>query len=145
MTQNKFKMKEEWTVLHGEHNHTPIIIRLNTGCKEIMGSENYSFRMGIALPFLKPQTDGFPSKEEKINLDLIENEIFEIFQENDFSIISAIITTNNMIEFMIYISDEKSAEGRINMIGSKHPSYKFQCYIVEDKDWNGYKDFLINK
>jgi len=142
MSQNNFQIKEEWTLLHGEHNNKPMIVRFNTGCKVIMGSKNYSYRMGIAISFIKAQKDGLPNKEEKENLDLIENDIFEIFQEDNFSIVSVIITTNNMMEFMIYISDESSAEGRINMIGSKYPEYKFQCYINKDRDWDGYKGFL---
>lgn len=133
---------KKWAVLRGTHNDNIMIVRLNTGCKEIMGSKKYSYRMGIAIPFLKSQKDGLPSKKEKNNLDLIEDTIFETFQKDNFSVIAVIITTGNMMEFMIYVSDEKLAIKKVNEIGAKHPNYKFQCYVDKDKKWSGYREFL---
>lgn len=130
-----------WQVSRGEHQDKPLLVRINTWAKELVGHPELPFRIGIAVPFLHPQADGLPTGEENFDFNEIEDAIFDIFQKNNMAIVCVTITTNGMREFLIYSSVDQ-IEDQINQLKSKFSKYNFQHYISEDKKWDGYNEWL---
>lgn len=135
------KITEQWSVLQGENNDNPMFIRLNTGVKKIVGHPSYPYRIGIAIPLKNPQEDGFPRSEENLDFNQIEDEIFNLFQNNNEAFVCAIITTSGMKEFMIYSTTDQNIEIKIYLLKSKFSEYDFQYYVQKDINWDMYKEF----
>ena len=135
------KIIDQWSVLQGENNGNPTIIRLNTGVKKIVGHPSYSYRIGIAIPLKNPQENGLPSPEENLDFYKIEDEIFNLFQNNNEAFVCVIITTNGMKEFVIYSTTDQDIETKIDSLKSKFSEYDFQNYVQKDKNWDTYKEF----
>lgn len=91
-----------WSVLQGNHNGKPILIRLRTIAKELVGDKRYPYRVRIAMPFNHQDKKGMPTSEENQHLDSIEDEIGRLFEDNNEAYICIIITTGGMREFVIY-------------------------------------------
>jgi hypothetical protein len=130
-----------WQVSQGQHQGSPLIARVNTWAKEILGHPEFPYRVGIAVPFLSPQADGLPTKEENFGFNEIEDEIFDLFQKDNEAIVCVIITTSGMREFLIY-SSTKEVDEKVNQLKSKFSKYDFQSYVQEDKKWDGYKEWV---
>jgi len=81
-----------------------------------------------------------PTENENLILWQIEEEIFNILQEEVRGFVSLIITTKGMREFVIY-SKENKYEDIIEKLKSTFLKYDFQSYIEEDPDWLGYRYF----
>ena len=95
-------VKGMWSVLQGNHNGKPILIRLRTIAKELVGDKRYPYRVRIAMPFNHQDKKGMPTSEENQHLDSIEDEIGRLFEDNNEAYICIIITTGGMREFVIY-------------------------------------------
>ena len=104
------------------------------------GHPEFPYRVGIAVPFLLPQSDGLPNGEENFDFNEIEDTMFDLFQKDNEAIVCAIITTGGMREFVIYSSSNKIVD-KVKQLKSKFSKYDFQNYVSEDKKWDGYKEW----
>lgn len=129
-----------WQVLQGQNQGKPLIARVNTWAKEISGHPEFPYRIGIAVPFLSPQDNGLPTKEEDFDFNEIEDTIFNLFQQDNEAIVCVILTTSGMREFVIYSSTDK-IEDKVKQLKLIFSKYDFQEYISQDKKWDGYREW----
>jgi hypothetical protein len=142
---NNSPIKDQWSVLQGSNEDNPMIIRLNTGVKSIVGQAPYVYRIGIAVPLLQPQENKMPSPKENLDFNNIEDEIYNLFEKNNEAYVCAIITTNGMKEYLIYSSTDLNINKNIEILKSKFSKYEFQNYVQKDSNWDVYKSLLNKK
>ena len=137
----KMKSEENWSIFSGTDNGKKIIIRYNKGLGEKYeyGDPKHPFRAGIAIPFQNPDSTGLPSPDENQVFSNIEDSIFEKVQDQKRGVIAAIITTNGMREFMMYIKTANELNAPLAELQKKYPSYKFTNYVTEDLGWTDYR------
>ena len=130
-----------WSIYEGKMkgvNYSMRVIDLNY--KEI--SRKYQFKAGIAIPFNWKTENGMPSKVELEGLNKIEDYLVEKVN-NDKNIMVAVITGNNVKEFVFYTSDPKRLGDLCrNEITSYITDHESQFYSKEDKDWSAYQAFI---
>ncbi|MBN1367766.1 MAG: DUF695 domain-containing protein [Dehalococcoidales bacterium] len=136
-----YSSESKWTVLKGQQQGHPMLVRRNDSAKELLGNLEYKYRFGVAVVLLKPNESGFPTTEEMKSLNLIEDELSNKFESKQMAILVLAITTNGMREFVFYCRNPQIIESSLNEIQAKFPSYNFQSYFQEDKDWKLYKEF----
>jgi hypothetical protein len=68
---------DNWSILTGEYNSKPIVVRKNTGLKNIAGKGYFDLRSGIAFNVLKPEDNGLPSPKENEELNKLEDSLFQ--------------------------------------------------------------------
>jgi hypothetical protein len=140
---DQVKIKEQWAMLQGEYGGKLMLVRFNTGVKSLVGSKSYPFRIGIAIPFKKPQSNGLPSGEENLCFNQIEDEIGNFFNKEQRGFVCAIITTNGMKEYMNYSQSDDFSD-LMSRLKQKFPEYVFQIYAARDENWEVYQKF-VNK
>ena len=130
---------ETWSVYQGEINGKPLLMRINTGAGQNGYGTTYKFRAGIAIPFKHPQAAEFPTSEENGHFNQIEDSIFELFRKNRRGLVCAVITTNEMKEFMVYC-ETSNVDDVVYELKNKFHEHDFQSYIIKDENWEGYKN-----
>lgn len=135
-----WNITDQWLILDGENAGYPMIIRLNTGVKEIVGHPLFPYRIGIAIPLKHPQENGLPIHEEQQYFYQIEEEIYNLFQNNDEAFVCILITTSNFKEYVMYSKTNQKIKQKIHALKSKFPEYDFQHYVQKDKNWDMYKN-----
>jgi hypothetical protein len=138
------KVKDQWSVLQGEYNGKPMLTRLNIGIKPLVGNKSYPYRIGIAVPYINPQSNGLPSGEENLRFNDIEDKINNYFSKKQIGYLCVIITTNGMKEYMIYSKVDKISD-LIDSLKQNNSDYDFQHYVSRDDGWEGYNQFLAQK
>lgn len=130
---------ETWSVYQGDLNGKPLLVRVNTGVGQDVYGARYKFRTGIAIPFKHPQKGAFPTPEENGHIDKIEDVIFELFRKDHRGLVCAVITTNEMKEFMVYC-ETSNVDDVVHELKNKFHEYDFQSYLVKDENWDGYNN-----
>ena len=131
----------KWSILSGQENEKPMIVRRNDSIKHYAEQSDFSYRIGIAIPLLDPNEVGLPSEEEMKVLNQIEGELSCQLEKDGVSIQALAITTDGMREFVYYTSNSQVIEQVIYNARRKFPSHEFQYYVREDKEWSVYKEF----
>jgi hypothetical protein len=135
------RVKDAWIVAKGQYDGHDIIVRWNDGLKKVVGSGDYLYRLGLAVPFKKPRADGFPGQKEFDLLGKIEDRIVEYYVANNQGVLSVAITTNGMKEFLIY-SKQFDMSQLVEMLYLSFPSHEIQHYAQLDIEWDGYKEWV---
>ena len=133
----KNQENEKWSVAEGEYDGMPLVIRLKTTLDKEITEGKYNYRVGIAIPLLHPTKNGLPTKEENDILLLMEDDIEALLLQNR-GVLSSVVTTGNMKEFMMYVESD-NIENLIGALKEKNPGYQIQYYVKEDGEWDGYK------
>lgn len=127
---------ENWSVVHVKYNGRPLIARINVLAKK---KEALPYRLGIAVPFLTTTESGLPKGEENDLFFTIENKVEQTIEQEAGGILCAILTTNDMKEYMAYIPLE-NADSQIETLQKAYPAYSFQHYVKKDPDWSGFDE-----
>jgi len=134
-------IKENWSVLSGEHNGNPMIVRRNDGISIIAGKGYLNFRSGISYEFRIQTENGQQSTDEEAKIYEIEDKIFASFDNNEDSVVSLIITTGGFKEYVIYHNKQCRFPEKLEAIQSLFGEYRLTRYTEEDKKWGLYAQF----
>jgi hypothetical protein len=129
-----------WAVARGTYEGQPVIVRLNKGAKSLIGRPEYSFRVGIAVPFQAPDERGFPPQSEMRALDRIEDAVDRALEEPGKAVHVATITTAGMREFVFYTGNTETVLTKINRLRTSTTSHEIQSMSVADPEWTMYKE-----
>lgn len=144
VNQNKEEITtipESWSILQGENNGKPMLIRKNVGCEKIAGNKKYSTGCGIAFQLKFPDENGLPNTEKEPELNTLEDDIFEIFESDLNSIVPMVITTSGFREYVIYTKNLTEFQNRLSKLKEKYKQYELTSYNKEDGNWETYKSF----
>lgn len=137
---SSFPSESKWDIFQGKYNGLPMIVRRNKSAKVLIGSEVYKHRVGFAIPLLQANELGFPTKEEAVILDQIEDALFSHLEKDQNSIQVLSITTNGMREFVFYTRKPELVPLVIEEVQKKF-RHEIQYYIKTDKSWSLYRHF----
>lgn len=136
-----FPTEPIWSLLQGQHEGKPMFVRRNETVKKFWKTSGFSSRFGVATPFIHTNPEGFPTQEESDLLWEVEEDICNMFEKEQTSILVLVITLTDAREYVLYTCDPKACENTLITIRNKYPSREFQYYCVEDKNWELYKQF----
>jgi len=132
---------KNWKILQGEMSGKPIFVRIDAGW-DTVSQAKYSYRMGIAIPLKKPKSSGLPTNEEMNALNSIEDLIDQELTRKDITVLTIIITTNSMREFVLYTNDPNGAQNKFSAIKNKVKTHELQMITEKDPGWEVYKSYL---
>lgn len=135
------EIPDSWTVKDGTYEDKPIIVKKNSGLDMIQGREFYKVRTGIAFKFKSAENSGMPDQDENFALYDLEDVIFEIFQRDNNAIVSLIITTNGIREFVIYSRSNEWSEECYQLLKRKGFDYNFTTYNEQDPEWSVFEEY----
>ena len=134
---------DRWGVARGTYEGRPVIVRLNKGAESLIGSPEFSYRVGVAVPFKDPDDRGFPARSEFRALDEIEDTLARALEEGGQAMHVATITTAGMREFVFYTGDAETTLSRINRIRASTASHEIQSMSVADAEWTMYRELAF--
>jgi hypothetical protein len=131
-----------WTLIQGEHDGKPTIVRLNVGLRSILGHKRYPDQAGIAIRCNAPDERGFPSSKDTTALNVFEEQFVQLFCEGQSALFAAAISTNGMREFVFYVSDKARFREQFRVWAETPKSHRIQMMIQRDASWSVYQHFL---
>jgi hypothetical protein len=132
----------KWMLYQGQNDGKPMFVRRNDSAKQLQEKFKFDFIVGVSIPFLNSNLEGFPQGEESELFGQIEDDLFDLFEKEQSAIVVLIITTGGMREFISYSQNPSVLEKCIDDLKQKYIRYNFQVYIEEDKKWSLYSRFV---
>ncbi len=136
------KVENSWTVCEGEYNGNPLIARVNTGLKTLVGDSRYQYRVGVAVPFNSVEKNGLPSGEESWKVSEIEDLLAAELELDNESLFAVVITTGGVREFVFYTSDPQEVEKKLEALAERIDSHQIQHVSQPDEGWTVYRQFV---
>ncbi len=133
---------QSWSMFQGEYDGEPLIARVNVGLKPFVGHPKYSHHVGVAVPFLASDENGFPQSEEAAELMGIEDQICAELEVGNESLFAAVITTGGKREFIFYTSNPEGVEVKLKNLKDKIHGHTIQGMISADDNWDVYRQFV---
>jgi hypothetical protein len=131
----------DWAMLEGENDGQPMLVRRNESVEQFAGHHELPFRLGLAVPFLEPDENGFPSPDETGDLDDIEDGLVAYLQDEQVGVLTMVITTAGMREFVSYIRSAEVGEAAVQAAAAAGNDHEIQYYVEEDPEWELYSQF----
>lgn len=131
----------EWSVEQSELNGKPIFLRSNVGFKLFKDKNNFPYRIGFAFPLLNPKINGLPTDSEMNQLNEIEDLLDKRLVKKKSALLTLVITTVGMREFVFYSNQPDTIKKQIDSIKRSIMKHELQFYIEKDKNWSVYKEF----
>jgi hypothetical protein len=128
-------------MLEGDNEGKPMVVRRNDSAGEYAGHRELPFRLGVAIPFVPPDENGFPAPDETWELDEIEDALVDERQEKQTGVLTLVITTSGMREFVSYVRSAKDADAAVQTAAAAGEEHEVQYYVEEDPEWKLYAEF----
>lgn len=132
---------DEWIVTQGQNDGKPMLVRLKISLKDAIGHPDYKYQVGVAVPLISPTTDGLVKDNEAEVLTKIEDSLCDTLVN---CVLSAVITTNGMREFVFYAPEWKPEEldAQVKAVEAKQKTHQLQFMMQQDPGWSTFKALL---
>ena len=127
-----------WSVTRAEYDGKAMILRLNDGLRDIAGHRRYPMQAGIAIQCNTPDEHGLPSPRDTAAFDAFEDQFEQLFCEEQSALFAAVISTNSMREFVLYLSDESRFREQFRAWAETPKSHRIQMILRRDPSWSVY-------
>ncbi len=128
---------DEWTMLRGQYEGRPLLVRVRSGARKLVGSPRHSIRIGVAIIFRAPTPEGMCSPEELAQLEAFEDAL--IAKAGDGAVLVAVITTSGMREFVLYTGTGEWIPQFHEDLRAALPSHRVDVIAETDPTWSVYK------
>lgn len=96
----------------------------------------------VSILMQKPQEDGFSSNEESKVLDEMEDNLIDNIIHKHNAVYIGRLTSDGNRALYFYFGDNSLYDQTISQSMVNYPSYEYDYGTKEDKNWDGYFDFL---
>lgn len=134
-----YTLDDNWCVIETKYKEYLMVIRKNIGISKIIGHKQLIYKIGFAVPLNKPNENSLPSNEETNVLDRIEDLLVK--EIKDSAVLTLVITTKGMREFVFYGDDKNKLIKWYENGHRKILGHELQLSIDIDKSWDIYKQF----
>jgi hypothetical protein len=118
-----------------------MLVRKNQGTSLQTNRGRFPVRLGVAVPFLKPDASGMPSPDELLALARIEDLLCAEVEAEGNGVFTLAITTNGMREFVFYVTEAGWAHACVERVRAQVPDHQLQMYSEPDRAWQIYSEF----
>lgn len=131
----------QWAVATGNNDGRPVLVRHNRACRCIRGHPDYPHQVGVAIPLNDPRADGFPTDAEDVALHAIEEALETRLTANGEAVMTTVITTNGMREFVFYTSNPDATRAKLEQLDCETAAHQVQHVIQYDPQWGIFQEF----
>lgn len=133
------KIPDSWRISELTKGDKTYLVRMNTGLWKIAESNDLPYQIGVAMPLKHPTVTGFPTGEENLQLNELEDTFLEqLNKKNSGLVFAGNITGGGIREFVFYAPMPAKIDEIIKEL-EKETGYSLQTNIQEDKEWNIFK------
>lgn len=137
--------QEDWGVYLCNVDNKVTSIVVDLGLHKIAPIKDKPNVAWVSLKINNPSSDGFPVKEEMFELDEIEHNLANLIPAKHNAIYVGHLNSDGRRDVYFYFGDTTLYDKTISDVMAAYPKYKFQYGSKEDKDWDGYLNFLYPK
>lgn len=138
---NDIRPDSQWRVAQGEHEGSPVLVRINASLESLAGNGELPLKIGFAIPFNHPNAGGMPDPEENRQLESIEDRIFEVLLSKGAVKFALVLTMGAFKEFVFYSVSTLDIKAAHEQLMGEIASHELQCYACIEEGWETYREW----
>ena len=126
--------KIPWALAKGSRDGASLMMRYRQ-FKPDFPKQNYPVRVNVVCDFLECTQSGLPTQSEYARLDVVEDELMDMAEEDDSSVLAMVITSSGKREFIFQTSD---AENLSNCVSRAYDEAGYDIDVTQagEDDWH---------
>ena len=128
-----------WTIAKGATDEYEFEIRFRQ-FENDLPTQEYSQRLNIFWSMDEFFENGFPNEAELEKLHVFENRLIEAVEDDEFSIMSMVLTGNGCREFVFHTPNPQEFINRLTNMPQESDAYPIEINCNEDPNWVYYYD-----
>ena len=133
--------EDHWEIYVTYVDDHPAVILVDLGIADFVPLPNKPALVWLWVHIQSPDEEGFPTEEEDMILNDIEDAVTEAMETTAARYVGR-ITTNGRREFYFYTDDHEAFRAAGETAMSSAPGYEFEIDDAEDPDWEHYSNVL---
>lgn len=132
-------IQQKWSLKKTTTNGHPTIVMKNESFVTTAGFiKDYPINCVLAFRLLQPREDGLHNIVKEPRLKKLDNEVFETFETDMLAIIAAIVTCQQVRQYIIYTKDLQAFTSRLTRIQCLFNEYRIMTCNEYDSAWENY-------
>lgn len=140
--QSQVEYQEEWEFYFSNVDGKLGSLCVDLGLKKIAPIANKPNVAWVSIRMNNPREDGVSSQEESEVLFQVEDMLVEKITSKHNSIYVGRLTSNGYRDLYFYFGDTTLFDNTISDAMTSFPEYQYDFGVKEDKEWDGYFNFL---
>ena len=124
-----------WTIAEGETPEYMFHIRFRQFA-EPPPTNDYKQRLNIFWECSATLDNGFPDEGELKHLHEFENRLIDAVENDEFAIMSMVLTGNGTREFVFHTPDPQEFVHRLSQMPQEQDAYPIEIHVNEDAEWD---------
>ena len=133
--------EDHWEIYVSYVDDHPAVILVDVGIAQVAPLEDKTNLVWLWVHVQAPDEEGFPTEEEDMKLNEIEDVLTDSLELGDAEYVGR-ITSDGRREFYFYTSDCEQFRQAANAAMSTAPEYEFEIDEADDAEWQHYLDVL---
>jgi hypothetical protein len=125
---------DQWAVAEGTHNDLPLMIRFRDKFVQGVNISNHPQLIQIFWEYSEHES-GMPSTEDSQSMEVFENRLVEALEGDLTGVLSAVITTNGVREWVYYCKSTDSFAKKLHNMPQESEPYPIGIEAGNDPDW----------
>ena len=130
-----------WAAAEAEHDGHPFLITFRE-IPETFPRSQYPQRLNIFWKMSEPDENGLPTEDEFNRIGLFEDRLVPAVEDNEHSILLAVLTSNGEREYIFHTADVPGFIERLTNMPHEEERYPITIQKYDDPDWS-YFDSVI--
>jgi len=137
------ELEDTWSYKEFENADSKAIslFRKNLGVEKFSGNSKYTELIYLTVFYEPSNAHGFPGKTEYEKMSAFEENDIPLIADISNSFHVASVVQNGVMDFLFYISDSELFIDAVNQNNQKLQDFKVELELVNDPNWDIYKDF----
>ena len=132
---------EHWEIYVTYVEDKPAVIMVDIGLAEHFPIADLNQLAWLWVHIASPDEEGFPSEEEDIKLNEVEDHVTEALHGSDARYVGR-ITTDGRREFYFYTKDPAGFQATVVTVMQTFPHYEIEIDEADDAEWQHYAEVL---
>ena len=138
---NSSSPEDHWEIYVTFVDDNPAVILVDVGIAQVAPLEDKPTLAWLWVHVKTPDEEGFPTEEEDMKLNEIEDALTDSLELGDAEYVGR-ITSDGRREFYFYTSDAAQFREAATAAMITAPEYEFEIDDADDADWQHYLDVL---
>jgi hypothetical protein len=136
-----------WAVRRGVEDGVPFVIRLRTDLGNVAGDRSLSKLLQISWNYFVDANgdSGMPAKAQQDEMATFENGVVDALQKSRLAILVSVNTQADMRRWLLYLGNRDKVEQCINAVLDGDASMPIHMTMIDDPNWNFYRNLLAKK
>jgi hypothetical protein len=127
--------KDRWTLVEGENDHGPFLLRYRTPVLEPPDTRGYGRILKIIWAYADEGTGALPGAEDSEQMAEFEDRFCEAVEHDATAILTAVLTFDGARQWVFYTGDVQECGERLNNMPQNDEPYPIELTAEPDPDW----------